>query len=70
MSLKAFHVVFITVSVLMALGLSAWCMAQYFGPVHAGTDHLIGGVVALVAAVGLIAYEVYFLKKVKNISYL
>ena len=69
MSLKAFHIVFIVASILLAFLFSAWCMASYFranGPVW----HLVFGIGALVAGVVLIVYSKYFLRKLKDISYL
>ena len=68
MSLKAFHLVFITASTLLALGFGGWCFSQYS---HGGTAmHLTLGIGSLVSAAGLLCYGKYFLKKLKNISYL
>ncbi len=69
MSLKAFHLVFIVASILLALGFAAWLLADYFSP-HGGIWDLVGGIAALIAAIGLICYERYFLKKTKDVSYL
>ncbi len=69
MSLKAFHIVFIVASILLAFLFSAWCMASYFradGPVL----HLIFGVGSLLSGILLIIYSKYFLRKLKDISYL
>lgn len=68
MSLKAFHVVFVTVSVLLMLVIAAWCFGNYRAG-QSGTD-LAGGVLALAAAAGLLVYGKIFLRKFKNISYL
>jgi len=68
MSLKAFHIVFITASVLLALGFAAWSFVRYSSE-HQASD-LIFGAGSAVAAVGLVFYGRYFLKKLKNISYL
>ncbi len=69
MSLKAFHVIFITVSSLMLFGFGAWMLRAYRGPEGAPSD-LVWAVVGLVAGVGLLVYEGFFLKKLKNVSYL
>jgi len=69
MSLKAFHIVFVTASTLLALVLGAWSLNEYFRN-GASTNYLIGGVGSFVAGAGLIWYGKYFLKKLKNISYL
>lgn len=68
MSLKAFHVVFITASVLMAFGVAAWEL-RAFQQARQLLD-LVMGVGFAVAGVGLMVYGRYFLKKLKHISYL
>jgi len=69
MSLKAFHVIFITASSALAFGCGVWELKNYFSADGRGLD-LVFGIAALAAGVGLIIYERYFLKKLKNISYL
>jgi hypothetical protein len=68
MSLKAFHVVFITASVLLAFGVAAWSFVN-FSYAQRGVD-LVYGIGSTVIGVGLIVYGRFFLKKLKNISYL
>lgn len=69
MSLKAFHIIFVTASVLLAFGVGAWSLDQYFR-VGMGTVYMVSGVGSIIAGVGMIVYGRYFLKKLKNISYL
>lgn len=69
MSLKAFHVIFITVSSLMLFGFGAWMLRAYRGPEGASSD-LVWAVLAVLAGVSLLVYEGFFLKKLKNVSYL
>jgi hypothetical protein len=69
MSLKAFHVIFITVSSLMLFGFGAWMLRAYRGPEGVGSD-LAWAVATIVAGVSLLVYEGFFLKKLKNVSYL
>jgi len=69
MSLKAFHLVFIIASILLAFGCGAWLVKQYFSP-DGRVLHLVAAVLSVAAGVGLIFYERYFLKKTKNLSYL
>lgn len=69
MSLKAFHVIFITVSSLMLFGFGAWMLRAYRGPEGVGSD-LAWSVATIVAGVSLLVYEGFFLKKLKNVSYL
>ena len=69
MSLKAFHIVFVTASTLLAFGFGTWALWQFFGNSRAVTD-LVMGITSIVAGVALIVYGKYFLKKLKHISYL
>jgi hypothetical protein len=69
MSLKAFHVIFISVSCALALGFGVWELKEYFSADGRVLD-LVFGLGAFGAAIGLIFYERYFLKKLKNVSYL
>ena len=68
MSLKAFHIVFVTASTLLCIGFSAWSVKQYF--TSGRVSDLVYGIASLIAAVGLVIYGKYFLKKLKHISYL
>ena len=69
MSLKAFHLVFIIASILMAFGFATWSLLNYFSPVGEWTD-LVSGIVAILAGFGLVVYERFFLRKFKNVSYI
>jgi hypothetical protein len=69
MSLKAFHLVFVTASVLMCLSCAAWGYQAYRGP--DGTQaHLLFSVGSVLAGLALLVYGRYFLKKLRHISYL
>jgi hypothetical protein len=69
MSLKAFHLVFITAAIALAFGFGAWLLNGFFSP-DGPVGDLIFGLVSMAAGVGLIVYEWYFLKKTKDVSYL
>jgi cytochrome c oxidase assembly factor CtaG len=69
MSLKAFHLIFIVAAILLALGCAVWSWMSYFSPQRGSWD-LVWALVSSLSVVGLIGYEVYFLKKLKNVSYL
>ncbi len=69
MSLKAFHVVFITAACALAFGCGVWGLKDYFAPQGRWSD-LLFGLGCLAAGLGLIVYERYFLKKLRKISYL
>jgi hypothetical protein len=68
MSLKAFHVVFIAASILLAFGFAAWAFLQYADS-RRSTD-LIYGISSTVIGVVLIWYGKYVLRKLRHISYL
>lgn len=68
MSLKAFHIVFVTASVLLSFWFG-WFELSSYAASKAAADLWIG-LGSCVAGGTLIAYGVYFLKKLKNISYL
>ena len=68
MSLKAFHVLFITASVTLAFWFG-WYELDRYATTKAATDMWFG-LGSCVTGVALIAYGLYFLKKLKNISYL
>ena len=68
MSLKSFHLVFLSASVMLMLTLSGWCFANYRD--GGGISELIWSGVAFSTAIGLVVYIRYFLKKLRHISYL
>jgi hypothetical protein len=67
-SLKAFHVFFIIVSVLCALGFGAWGIGDWMRTHRPGV--LVLAVLGFVAAGALVWYGLWFLRKLKNVSYL
>jgi hypothetical protein len=69
MSLKAFHVLFITASTALAFGCGAWGLTDFFSA-QGRTSDLIFGLGSIAVGIGLILYERYFLKKLKRVSYL
>ena len=58
MSLAAFHVVFISASILLALGLAWWCLPA----------QPVGAAAAVVFAFALVAYETWFLRKMRRLT--
>lgn len=68
MSLKAFHIVFISLSSLMCFGCGAWGLSQYT-QTHASA-YLLFAVAGLLSGIGLIVYGIRFLRKLKGISFL
>jgi len=68
MSLKAFHLVFITAAILLAFGFGVWLAKSFFSGGSAW--HLLSALLSFGAGIGLIVYECYFLKKTKDVGYL
>jgi hypothetical protein len=69
MSLKAFHLVFVTLISSLALGCGIWQLVSYRSP-GGTTANLLIGIASLLVMVGMLVYGHYFLKKLKNVSYL
>ena len=61
MSLKAFHLIFVTLLTSLSFGCAAWAFAD--GRVTFGWAGVAVGILVII-------YGVYFLKKLKNVSYL
>ena len=66
MSLKAFHLVFVTAAMALAFGCAIWALKDYWSPGGAPSD-LAFGLGSLAAGGGLIVYERFFLKKLKGV---
>jgi hypothetical protein len=69
MSLKTFHLVFITASIILAFGCGVWWTMSFFKG-ESGLASLVAGVLAVAGGVALIFYERYVLRKLKQQSYL
>jgi hypothetical protein len=66
MSLRAFHVVFIGASTLLAFGFAYWCLgAPSAGD---GFGRMAAGIAAIAVGVGLVVYEAWFLRKTRGLS--
>ncbi len=65
MSLKAFHIIFITFSTLMAFGIGISCL--WVNKVGETSAYTIGAIVSFAAAVGLIVYGCWFWRKMKRL---
>jgi hypothetical protein len=61
MSLKAFHLIFVTLLTALSFGCAAWAFS---------TGSTVWGVTGIAAGISVIVYGIYFLKKLKRISYL
>jgi hypothetical protein len=61
MSLKAFHLIFVTLLTSLSFGCAAWAFSE---------GKILSGVAGVMVGILVIIYGVYFLKKLKNVSYL
>ena len=61
MSLKAVHLIFVTLLTSLSFGCAAWAFQA---------DSTLWGVTGIVTGILVIVYGIYFLKKLKNVSYL
>ncbi len=64
MSLKGFHIAFITVSTGLAVGFGIWAIRDYKANGEAAS--LFIGVGSLIGAVALVSYGLWFIKKLKG----
>jgi hypothetical protein len=67
MSLKFFHILFITVSTLLAFAFAGWELTRYFRGANGAVDLLLG-LASVVAGIGLVIYGKYVFAKLKKIS--
>jgi hypothetical protein len=61
MSLKAFHLIFVTLLTALSFGFAAWAFSS---------GKIIFGVLGVIVGILVIIYGIYFLKKLKKVSYL
>ena len=68
MSLKTFHIVFVTMTTILCVGVGVWAIRDYqsAGDIAA----LALGIGSLLGSLVLAWYGRWFLRKLKNISYL
>lgn len=60
MSLKAFHILFITLSIILAVGFGVW------GILSKNSQYFTLGVLSFVFAISLVVYEIVVAKKIKD----
>ena len=61
MSLKAFHLIFVTLLTSLSFGCAAWAFSL---------GKTAPGIAGIVVGLLVIIYGIYFLRKLKNVSYL
>lgn len=65
MSIKGFHLIFITIAAIFCAGLGVW--ALFFDDQSSGSGTKVFGAVSLAASVVLVVYAFYFKRKSKDI---
>lgn len=68
MSLKAFHILFVVISTLFSLGFAWWAFREYW--LRGDITNLLLAIGSFVAALGLMVYGRFVLKKLRGIGYL
>ena len=66
MSLKAFHLFFIGVSTILALGFASWCFMEY--RTQGNKLYVVAGGAAAASGVALVYYGLRFARKLKGIG--
>ena len=68
MSLKAFHVVFVTLCAMLSMVVGTWALDQ--NSVGGGALYMGFAVTSFVAAGGFLVYGAWFRRKLKDVSYI
>lgn len=68
MSLKTFHIVFISISTVFAFGYAAWFIQSYMG--NSNILQLFGALLSTLGGIGMIMYGTKFLKKFRHVKFL
>ena len=64
MSLKAIHVCFIVLSILLTFGFGVWAFAE------GGSGYVAAGAIAAACGIALIVYLISFLRKLKDVGFM
>lgn len=64
MSLKGFHLVFVTASAVLAFVFAAWCLRAVPEP---GAGRIAAGATSVLVGFALVAYEAWFVKKMRGV---
>ncbi len=70
MSLKAIHILFIVASTLLCFGFAAWAGWMYANDELNRTANLAMASTSALLGIALLVYGRYFLRKLKDVSYL
>lgn len=65
MSIKGFHLIFITIAAIFCAGLGIW--ALFINETEEGLGITLMGIISLISSISLLAYGVYFRRKSRDI---
>ncbi len=65
MSLRGFHILFITLSVVLAIGSGIWTLRWHLA--QSNTMHLTFAALSFIAAMALVVYGVWFVKESRKL---
>lgn len=68
MSLKAFHIIFVGAAVVLMAFLTGWTFLAYRDT--GSTEYVVWSLVSASSVIGLVAYGRFFLRKLRNVSFL
>lgn len=68
MSLKAFHIVFMIVSMLLSLGFGVWAVRNYRA--DGDVSYLVCGLASFAFAGAMLVYGRWFMRKLRGVGYL
>ena len=65
--IKTFHLVFISISVILAGGVAVWAF-DYAGKVSHPAAYIATGIGSILVGLGLVAYVIAFVRKLKDLA--
>ena len=66
MSLRAFHIAFIVVSIVLSLVVTVWGVREYLSA--GAVSALVVGIVALASGIAMVIYGVRFFRKLQDLG--
>ena len=64
--IKTFHLIFISISVLLSVGVAVWAF-DFAQQVSRPAGYVATGIGAVLFGLGLVAYEIVFVRKLKDL---
>ena len=66
LGIKTFHLIFISISVLLSVGVAVWAF-DFAQQVSRPAGYVATGIGAVLFGLGLVAYEIVFVRKMKDL---